>query len=1129
MKSFKFYNNVAGWLAFAIATVSYLLTIEPTASLWDCGEFIATAVKLEVGHPPGAPLWMLIGRIAALFAGGDVTMQAYMMNATSAIAGGFTVLFLFWSITHFAKKLVNKINYNQNDSTAHYAYINYTAGETSIILACGFVGSLIYCFCDTAWFSAVEAEVYSMSSLFTAVVFWCILKWEAVADEKYSNRWIILISYLMGLSIGVHLLNLLVIPAIVAVYYFKKYTYSAKGLILAMLLSVVILGVVLYGIIPGSVSLASAFELMFVNGFGLPYNSGLAFFLIISTAAVVFLLYWSQKNNKTIINTIVLAFAVIMIGYGSFAMTVIRSCAETPINENKPSTVFNLLSYLNREQYGDRPLIYGAYYTGKVIDQEIQYTYASKKIEGKDRYVSVPKTNPEYIYDDESKGFFPRMYSSSDSHISAYKSWAGITGNDKPTFFENLKFFFTYQVGHMYFRYFMWNFSGRQNDTQSHGSYINGNWITGIPFIDDVRLGNSDLMPQRIKSDESRNAYYLLPLILGFIGLFFGISHDGKNCFTVFLFFLLTGIAIVVYLNQTPYQPRERDYAFAGSFYAFTIWCGLGVMGVAYGLRQLLKQKQIAVIVSCFCILIPVQMAAVNWRDHDRSGRYTARDFAIDYLESCAPNAILFTFGDNDTFPLWYAQEVEGIRTDVRIVNLSLLGTDWYIEQMTHKCYKSDPLPFLLNSDKYAQDKRNVTPVFDRSGMLLAKKYKEHKTESDSMYKPLYDEFIQLLANSSFQNNYPEDYKKITSGISNFDAITFISICNTLAEPKNAEQIFGKNTENITALKDKAMKLAEEINKFYTPLSDVILLAGSDDQNDMVQTQSNGLMNYFASKKVAIKVNTRNCLDNGTLDSSNISKAGQFIEWNISKNYLLKNDLAVADIIAANDWKRPIYFACSGNSDDYMGLEKFFRLEGFAFRLMPYQTRSGQEEEYGEINGDLMYNNMMNKFKWGRMEQEDVYIDANVRRQIDIMDIRNTFARLAMQLVTESRIASQNNDQLKAKYKLSKAKDVIYKCLEILPDKKVHFDHTMIPLIVALYEAGDNEKAQEISRIIINSYNEDAVWYQKLKTESGVDEDRNLGIAIYAIGEFEQIGKQYHDSEIENLAHKYYKALTGAK
>ncbi len=723
MKNFKLWNVVCGWIVFTIAAATYLMTIEPTASFWDCGEFIASAHKLDVGHPPGAPFFMMMGHFFSLFAS-DNSHVAMCVNAMSALASAFCILFLFWTITALGRKLV------QPDMLS----------RGIALLGAGAVGALAYTFSDTFWFSAVEGEVYASSSLFTAVVFWLILKWDEHADEEGSDKWLILIAYLMGLSIGVHLLNLLTIPAIVLVYYFRRYDFSWKGVINAFLISCVILVAILYGIIPGVPTIIGWFELLFVNGLGCPFNTGLAVCLVLMVAVLVWGIWYSYKKLSTIgtdgtsstnknlwrwINTGVLMVSVILIGYSSYACLVIRSNADTPMDQNSPDNVFSLKYYLNREQYGDRPLFYGQTYNAPVklkiqgnmcipVEKVGHAQYApAPKVEGqKDRYaITGYKTSYEYM--DQFMMLFPRMYSAQGSHVSAYKQWANVKGRRVrydycgqqktdycPTFGENLRFFFRYQVNFMYWRYFMWNFSGRQNDLQSYGDLSKGNWITGIPFIDNAMLGDQDALPTELKENKGHNVYYMLPLILGIIGIIWQLSKKqggGQNFTITFLLFFLTGLAIVLYLNQTPYQPRERDYAYAGSFYAFCIWIGFAVLAIYEWLTKKTDNKAIhtaaAVVVTVVCLLVPVQMASQNWDDHDRSQRYSCRDFGANYLKSCEKDGIIFSNGDNDTFPLWYNQEVEEVGSDLRVCNLSYLQTDWYIAQMKRPYYESSALP----------------------------------------------------------------------------------------------------------------------------------------------------------------------------------------------------------------------------------------------------------------------------------------------------------------------------------------------------------------------------------------------------------------------------------------------------
>lgn len=716
MKKYSLINNVLGWVVFLIATTVYLITAEPTVPWWDCGEYTATADKLQVGHPPGAPTFQLIGSLFSIFAGSDTSLVAYAMNAMSAICSGFTILFLFWTITMLAKKLVK----NKEEMTL---------GQMIAIFASGVVGSLAYTFSDTFWYSAVESEVYAMSSCFTAISFWAILKWEAEADDKHNLRWLILIAFLIGISIGVHLLNLLAIPAITYVFYFKKYPNVEKNkkrnFILVGIISMLLVAIILYFIVPYIVIFAGKFEIFFTNSIGLPFNTGTIVYFALLIGLLVWGVWYSIKKQKVILNTALLSVLFILIGYTTFFVLVIRSNANTPINENAPKDATALLTYLNREQYGYTPLFHGQYYNAMVVDQqESSSKYIKDKESGK--YIEV-KQRGKLVYESDKTTIFPRMWSNDESrnHPTYYKMWAGIDENSdrKPTFAENLTYFFRYQVNHMYWRYFMWNFAGRQNDIQSHGlnlsgneptnvsngtkDLLHGNWITGIDFIDELRLGPQDNLPVDLANNAGKNKLFCLPLLLGLAGLIFHIKKSPKDSFVVFLLFFMTGLAIVLYLNQPPAQPRERDYAYAGSFYAFTIWIGLGVYALYEWTRKIKQLSEVAraSIIGVVCLLaVPVLMASEEWDDHDRSGRYMAREFARNYLESCEKDAILITFGDNDTFPLWYAQEVEGIRTDVRVLNYTLSGMHWYVEQLYNKVYQSDKLPFTLDKKYYGLD-----------------------------------------------------------------------------------------------------------------------------------------------------------------------------------------------------------------------------------------------------------------------------------------------------------------------------------------------------------------------------------------------------------------------------------------
>lgn len=998
MKRYQFVNNLCGWLVFIVAAIVYISTLEPTGSFWDCGEFIASSYKLQVGHPPGAPLFLMLGRLFSLFAGGDVKAVPIMINILSALMSALTILFLFWTITLMAKKVVAKT-------------VEITTGQIITIMGAGLVGALAYTFSDSFWFSAVEGEVYASSSFFTAIVVWAMFKWDAVADERHANRWIILIAYLMGLSIGIHLLNLLTIPALAFIYYFRKYKVTTWGIIKTAAAGVLILGVVQYGIISGFMVLASKFDLLFVNTFGLPFWSGFFFFILAITGLVFYGLKRTVNENKPILNLAILCFTFIVLGYSSYAMIVVRSSANPPMDENDPEQVFSLLSYINREQYGDRPLFYGQYYNARQVDLEegaMQYTRDEEK------YIATgPKLSP--IYDPAASTIFPRMYSSQDNHVSAYKEWAEVKGDQTPTFAQNLKFFWKYQVLHMYWRYFMWNFAGRQNDIQGHGGITKGNWISGFEGLDAMRLGPQDKLSKGMLDNKARNKFYFLPLILGLIGMYWHYKRDKHDAWTVMLLFFFTGMAIVLYLNQTPYQPRERDYAYAGSFYAYAMWIGLGVIAMVEWLKKKIAEPSAAAVSTVVCMAVPVIMGAQGWDDHNRSHRYTSRDIAWDYLNSCAPNAIIFTNGDNDTFPLWYAQEVEGVRTDVRVVNLSLLNTDWYIDQMKTKAYESDPLPISLTHSQYVQGTRDYVPFYDR-------------------------------------------------------------------------QLQG-----------------------YTTLKDVINFISSDAPETKVRTQGGTELNYFPTKKLMLPVDRNAVIKSGAVAAEDANKIVDTIFWDLDKAYLMKADLVILDILAHNNWKRPVYFAVTVGNDSYMNLEPFFQLEGLAYRVVPIRNANDESGgQTGRVQTKTMYDNMMNKFLFGNMNREDVYLDQNNLNMA--MNFRNNYARLADALVEQ-----QSPDS---------AMKVLDYMNTMMPDKTVPYNVMMLRPIDIYYNIGKGnmsnlpdstrnsstielpeqkkqqaiEKANAITLRMADIYENELEYYYSLKgTEylKYVDRDMNQAIAIF--------------------------------
>lgn len=894
--NFNRINNLAGWIIFMISSIVYILTAEAGGSLWDCGEFVSSAYKLQIPHPPGAPLFVLIGRLFIFLSGNDPATAAKAVNVMSAMVSGFTILFLFWTITHFARKLVQKGN----------TILNKT--EIIAVIAAGTTGALAFTFSDSFWFSAVEGEVYALSSFFTAIVFWAILKWEQAADSQKqtginADRWIIFISLMIGLSIGVHLLNLLTIPAIALVYYYKRYTASKKGAFVAFLIGCIITGIVQKVIIQYTIDLAASFDIFFVNTLGLGFFSGFIVFFVLLGALIAYGLKWARKKNYHFLQLGLWSFAFILIGYSTYITTMIRSNADPAVDMFNVDNPISLKGYLSREQYGDFPLLYGPVFTA----QPIEYKETSVKyIKAKGRYVENGRDG-HYIYDDSQMMLFPRVWDGSNeqNHADYYAQYLSIGKNADgtyerdPDFADNLKFFMGYQTYWMYFRYFMWNFSGRQNDVQGlfTSNVRDGNWITGVPFIDNILYGDQALMPDSSRKNKAHNTLFLLPFLLGLAGIIYQYKKNGKDHNVVMILFLSTGLAIVFYLNQAGYQPRERDYAYVGSFYAFAIWIGLGVLPVITFLAKKLPVRFATSIGAVLCLLaVPVLMGWQEWDDHDRSNKQVARDSARDYLESCAPNAILFTGGDNDTYPLWYAQEVEGIRPDVRVVIYPLLSSDWCINQMRYKINKSDPVDFLWTKDQILGHKRDYVR-----------------------------------------------YRQVP-GITD-------------------EQCFD---------------LADIIKNYI----------GSDDENKMMRAGDEEMINTFPGHLMSVPVDEKLVKENGTVNAND--SVAREIRFKIPKNVLMKNDLAVLNVIAANNWKRPIYFT---TFFDDLGFGSYLRKDGLAYRLVPVTG--------SQVNTDWMADKLMKKFAAGNADIPGVYFDEANRRQL--LSIRGAYAELAMDLVAKGR------------------------------------------------------------------------------------------------------------------------------
>lgn len=1085
------WNAYLGWLVFAIASAVYLMTIESTASLWDCGEYITAAYKLEVGHPPGAPLFMVLGRLFSFFAAPENV--AVYINALSAISSSLTILFMFWSLTLLIKKIVLK----QGD--------DLSGGTQIAIFSAAAVGSLAYTFSDSFWFSAVEGEVYAMASLFTAVIFWAILKWDEEMEQiqhgsKLSdlrpNRWLLLIFFMLGLAIGVHLLGILVVPAIGYMIYFRtQEQVTVKGLLLTGVISVVALGFIQEAVIPGSIAMASNFEVSFVNSLGLPFYSGTIFFFILLISACLYVVRYAHRAGKTVLYNAMMGLVMLLIGYGSFAVIVIRSNANTPLDENDPENLVTLHSYLKREQYGSAPILFGPYWNSfrngeemteegpkildrsawkdlsayflrrfVVIENDVEVkAFASEKeaeawvkankgaysIEEK-YYESNASIREDAVATYSQTTFFPRMYNGEGSgaalHRQLYAKWSGYNENDGtsteigrdgkrlPTFGENLTYFLRYQVNFMYMRYFMWNFAGRQNDLQGHGDNMHGNWLSGISFLDEARLGSQEHAPYYTQENPGRNTYFMLPLILALLGLIFHYRKMPKDAFILTLAFLFTGLAIVVYLNQKPYEPRERDYAYAGSFYFFAMWIGIGVYAIFDLLKKYLKESKVrASIATALGLIVPVIMGSQNWDDHDRSGKTSARDLAHNYLESCGKNGILFTNGDNDTFPLWYLQEVEGKRTDVRVCNLSLMGTDWYTNQMKLKTYESDPLPIKFREDQILMYAGNTDQVYfmpllqlfsqNLSDTIIKKVLDlrlKHNPSEAKMAAGYFDQRAQVLFADVVAKSPEAELLK--TQIASTDSTNMIAA--TIDKYQKVFQLFEAARNGQVEFKNNTgqelQELLEQYERIWSAVDFADAMAFVRDDANMITDEQNKF-SFFPSSKFALKVNRQNAIASGVLSSktkaANVADEIVF-EFDPERTQALPRDeVMMMDVVANNDWKRGIYFSSNRGSSFSIALLSagYIKQVGMAYALTP------AKKEPALMDVDQMEKNMLETYIFGDMANPNVLTDYYARRHT--IQYRANFLLLAEQLYALGR----KNEAVK----------VLDRSMKIMPEETV--------------------------------------------------------------------------------------------
>ena len=1063
------WNTLLGWLVFLMASTVYLMTIESTASLWDCGEYITAAYKLEVGHPPGAPLFMVLGRLFSFFAAPESV--AVWINALSAISSSLTILFMFWSLTLLIKKIILS---QQKE---------LTCGNQIAIFTSAAIGSLAYTFSDSFWFSAVEGEVYAMASLFTAVIFWAILKWDEemgllssgeLSDDYRPNRWILLIFFMLGLAIGVHLLGILVVPAIGYMIYFRvKEEVNLKGIVLTGVISIFVLGFIQEGIIPGSIAMASNFEVAFVNSLGLPFFSGTVFFFILLIFACVFLVRWARKKGNTLVYNSMMGLVFLLIGYSSFAVIVIRSNANTPLDENDPENLVTLHSYLKREQYGSAPIFFGNYWNSFRNGEEMTengarvlsndawkdlsayylrrfvITEGDVEVKAFTKEADAQKWVAEHdgAYSIEEKYYesnasirhgavatyaqstiFPRMYSGdSPVHKQGYAKWSGYDENDGtsteigrdgkrlPSFGENLTYFMRYQVNWMYLRYFMWNFAGRQNDIQGHGDNLHGNWISGISFLDEARLGSQEFQPHYTTENPAHNKFFLLPLILAIIGLVFHYRKAPKDAFVLTLAFIFTGLAIVVYLNQKPMEPRERDYAYAGSFYFFAMWIGVGVFAIYNFVQSKIKsQVNSAMLASALGVAVPVLMGVQGWDDHDRSGKTSARDLATNYLQSCGKNSIIFTNGDNDTFPLWYLQEVEGKRTDVRVCNLSLMGTDWYTNQMKMKSYDSDPLPIKFREDQILMYAGNTDQVYfmpllqlfsmnaseEMINKVLNMRLENNPTEAVTAARYFDQEVQKIFANVSITN---AEFEATRAAIANTDTTNLIqaTIQKYLGVFKLFEGARSGSVEFKNGSAEQLQELLEQYEKIWSAVDFKDAMAFVRDDNNML-TDEGKKYSFFPSNRFTLKVNKENALKAGTITQKELSSCSDEINFEFSTDRdpaLTRDEVMMMDIVANNDWKRGIFFSSSRGSSFSVALLSGGHVKqvGMAYELSPVK------EEPMFYNVAKMVKNMMSVYEYGDMANPHVLTDYYARRHT--VQYRSNFLLLAEQLLNRKQTA----------------------------------------------------------------------------------------------------------------------------
>jgi len=1092
-------SKLSGWLVFAFSFVIYFITMSRNVNFWDCGEIIACADGLQIGHPPGAPFYMLLAIFFSMFAINPEN-SAFRVNLLSVLSSSFAIYFAYKTIYI----LINK-----------FSEIRSVKFDQFIKISASVIGSLTLAFSISFWTVATEAEVYSVSIFFTVITLWSMLKSTNYKELENKNRYLIFTVLLLGISTGVHLLNILIIPALVLIYYYDRAKQNKKNFIIYLVVSIVLLALVQI-VINGLPIVVAKFEWFFVNKLYLGFNSGIIAFALFVIGLIVFGILFTGRKNKKNANLIITSLAVFLICFSSYSIVLIRSSANPPIDQNNPETIFNFVSYINREQYGNRPLLYGQQFNSQ-LDKITPYTEGEAIYDTIDNQYKIIAYKPEANYVDRDKVFLPRMWSNLPEHVAAYREWTSYKKDKIPPFKENVEFMFRYQFNHMYWRYLMWNFVGKQNDFQSHGGPIFGNWISGIGFLDKLMHKNSANLPAFLDNNKATNAYYFIPFLLGIIGLFYLLVKDRKSFWITLLVFIFSGIAIAFYLNQHPYQARERDYSYLGSFYVFSIWIAFGFVAIFDFLKEKIKFRHFAYILALILfIAVPGQFIAKNFDDHNRRHDDFAYYYAYNLLNSCAPNSILFTSGDNETFPLWYLQETEGIRTDVRVVNISFLNTDWYIDQI--RTSQRDALPVSLSvvKQQYIAGQRELLLINNNPYAFIEDIYYENINEINADYIAVLEYLVGIWKQNGFDKTHPEEFNNFVGFYSSIQPHgadkNFRDLVTVIQSLETEEQCAAFGVTQTQAL-DIAKKLEGFLDKqtqYPLPLHPVLNFVFSNDSATKIDTKLYPYpIDYFPAEKLSIAVN-KNVIDEiFGLDEIQKLYVVDRMEWNIQRETLTKSDLMILEIIRNNLWKRPIYFSSTMSDRNYLGLHKYLYLEGLAFRLMPIETDIA-EDQLINVNAQIMYNNIHDKFLWGSLVSNSTYIDETTRSML--INLRNHFSRLARGLYFEGEI--------------KKSEEMLDLCVELIPDDIVPYGYYSVGIVHGYYRINKKVKAREVAAVLVLNALEELEFFSKFDPQHQQSLDIYKQRSMKTIEELYILADEYNHTEMINeLAKVYQKAL----